>query len=413
MAFSGEISQTTILDNLRLYEYDTIALWIAAFCTLGACILSFYDIYKHLTNYHVPYLQRYIVRIIWIVPIYAIDSFFSLKFVRYSLYFDTIRDCYEAYVLYSFFSLLVAYLGGNDNLEVIMEGIPPMQHSFPCCMFTFIPGRSFLVQCKRIILQFVYIKPLLAILAVAFNFFGLYGDGEFRWNCAYPYITIVANLSVTLSLYYLVLFYRVTKDYLRPFRPMPKFMCVKAIVFFAWWQGVLINVLTWIGFIHQIGNWSTDTIALSVQDFLICVEMLIIAILHRQVFGYEEYSRDPQVRAKMLSLATPHDSTVAFAMRSLSRTGDNVLVDDYHGGDLSSDSDSEDSPKPRPSRSGGKQFRSPSSRTPTPTRSNPFGSSSVVRSTLAPLLDVVSQRDVLNDTIEVLSVVEDKHSKET
>jgi hypothetical protein len=122
--------------------------------------------------------------------------------------------------------------------------------------------------------------------------------------------------------------------------------------------------------------------------------------------------QDPQVRAKMLSLATPEDSTVAFAMRSLARTGDNMLLDDYHGGDLSgSDSDSDGSPRPH-----AKHAYSPI--VTTLTRSASFTphssrSSSGVAVTLAPLLDVVSQRDMLNDTIEVLSVVEDKHSKET
>lgn len=52
----------------------------------------------HLRFYSSPREQRHIVRILFIVPIYAFDSWLSLLFFtndQYYVYFDTIRDCYE------------------------------------------------------------------------------------------------------------------------------------------------------------------------------------------------------------------------------------------------------------------------------------------------------------------------------
>jgi len=43
-------------------------------------------------NYTEPELQRPIVRILFMVPVYAIDSWLSLKFKDYSLVFDLVRD---------------------------------------------------------------------------------------------------------------------------------------------------------------------------------------------------------------------------------------------------------------------------------------------------------------------------------
>lgn len=48
-----------------------------------------------------PNEQRYIIRILFIVPIYAFDSWLSLLFIsndQYYVYFDSIRDCYEGTV---------------------------------------------------------------------------------------------------------------------------------------------------------------------------------------------------------------------------------------------------------------------------------------------------------------------------
>ena len=52
----------------------------------------------HLRFYSSPNEQRHIVRILFIVPIYAFDSWLSLLFFtndQYYVYFDTVRDCYE------------------------------------------------------------------------------------------------------------------------------------------------------------------------------------------------------------------------------------------------------------------------------------------------------------------------------
>ena len=54
-------------------------------------------IYQHLRWYSCPSEQRWIIRILFIVPIYSLDSWLSLLFYRNTIYivFNSIRDCYE------------------------------------------------------------------------------------------------------------------------------------------------------------------------------------------------------------------------------------------------------------------------------------------------------------------------------
>ena len=114
-----------------MVEYHLYAWYISGAFTFWACILSFFLMYKHWRNYTHPDLQvttffdqqiltvtqRYIVRIILMVPIYAIDSFLSLLFKDEAILFNTLRDCYEAYVLYIFFRYLVVFLENQGKLE--------------------------------------------------------------------------------------------------------------------------------------------------------------------------------------------------------------------------------------------------------------------------------------------------------
>lgn len=72
----------------------------AAWATSGvfawlSVLFTGHQIYQHLKHYSCPSQQKWIVRILFMVPIYAIASWLGLKFFHLSIYFDTVRDVYE------------------------------------------------------------------------------------------------------------------------------------------------------------------------------------------------------------------------------------------------------------------------------------------------------------------------------
>lgn len=62
---------------------------------------------------------------------------------------------------------------------------------------------------------------------------GVYGEGEFRGDVAFPYMIAFNNLSQFVAMYCLVLFYRANAEALKPMKPIGKFLCIKAVVFFS------------------------------------------------------------------------------------------------------------------------------------------------------------------------------------
>lgn len=61
-------------------------------------------------------------------------------------------------------------------------------------------------------------------------------QGDFSPYGGWLYISFVVNLSVCYAFYCLGMFYFVLKTPLAPFDPVPKFLCIKAVLFLSFWQ---------------------------------------------------------------------------------------------------------------------------------------------------------------------------------
>ncbi|KAM9773178.1 transmembrane protein 184ba isoform X2 [Syngnathus typhle] len=269
-------------------------------------ILTCHQIYMHLRFYSSPREQRHIVRILFIVPIYGIDSWLSLLFFtndQYYVYFDTIRDCYEAFVIYNFLSLCYEYLGGESAIMAEIRGklIESSCMFGTCCLKGRAYSIGFLRFCKQATLQFCVVKPLMATITVILQAYGKYKDGDFNAASGYLYVTIICNVSVSLSLYALFLFYFATRNLLSPYGPVLKFVIVKSVIFLSFWQGVFLAIMERCGAIPQIDSVEVSvgkgTVAAGYQNFIICIEMFFAALILRFAFTYKVY-KDKSISAQ-------------------------------------------------------------------------------------------------------------------
>jgi len=284
---------------------DFISSWyskvIAGLCTFLAIGITCHQIFQHIRFYTTPKEQAWIIRVLFIVPIYSLCSWLSLFWFGtsddYYVYFNAVRDCYEAFVIYSFLSLCYdGYLGGENNIANEIQG-KPMHTSYMmcnCCLKDSQYDLRFLRFCKRATLQFCFLKPPMAIITIVLASKDLYSEGNWDPKQGYLYICIVYNISVSIALYALVAFYAATGDILRPYDPILKFMCVKSVVFLSFWQGVALAILEKAGTIAEVtvdGHTLTEgAIAAGYQNFLVCCEMLLAAVMLRFAFPHKIYA---------------------------------------------------------------------------------------------------------------------------
>ncbi|CAF3114078.1 unnamed protein product [Rotaria socialis] len=327
---STKLQTATIFYDDRLFLHTIACQAIAGAFTWAAILITSYHIYLHLRHYNVPSEQKWIVRLLFIVPIYSFVSWLSLILFTndsYYVYFHAVRDCYEAFVIYSFLSLCYEYLGGEGAIMAEIRGkhIERRWRTCTCCMSNREYTIGFLRFCKQATLQFCLVKPLMSIVILVLQAFGKYKDGDFSITGGYLYITLVYNVTISLALYGLFLFYEATKHILAKYEPVLKFLTVKSVIFLTFWQGVLLAIFEEFGIIQAFQgktNLSVGTVAAGWQNFFICIEMCLASIALRFAFPHETYMiRENYVESSTTNSAqggTTSGNTPIVTMQSIS-----------------------------------------------------------------------------------------------
>ena len=340
-------SDMATVQDLQQNQNSALAVEFAGMFTVLVVLASGYHLSQHLRHMHLPIVQRKIMAVLWMTPLYAMTSWLSLVFTTAEPYLAIIREFYEAYCVYMFLSFLIAVLGRGDRQAVItLLELRADKLSRPdkcrcgpkackrlwqscrrrcccCCMTTkqlseedhptttttttttttpsvdefgnYIGGpdrikaEAVLDQCQRYCMQFVLLRPITAIAWLISN--QLIVSTQFLDPKAPQlYITIVSNLSIFFALRGLVKFYHATRANLSWCDPWPKFLMLKGVVFLTFWQKMVLSLVVNVAFPDTFETQEkADEFVLRAQNFLICLEMLFCAVAHCFVFPTEEW----------------------------------------------------------------------------------------------------------------------------
>ncbi|EAA33391.1 hypothetical protein GE21DRAFT_6478 [Neurospora crassa] len=310
----------TTLEELRIHPGDerpiagpltfhSLALIIAAASTLVAIAMSFYLIMRHATNYTVPNEQKQIMRILFMVPIYACSSFLSLRYYYHAIYFQVISDCYEAFAISSFFSLMCHYIAPDlhsqkdyfREMQPIKDWVFPLNWMAKCCggqrKGPWRTPRSGLTWFNIIwigVYHYCFVRVAMTVAAVLSQYYGRYCESSNSPMFGHIWITAIQSIAVTIAMYALIQFYvqlRSTPQ-LSPHKPFLKVLAIKLVIFLSFWQSVAISVATseTIHIVEPNSILAYPDIKVGIPSLLLCFEMACFAILHLWAFPYKPYT---------------------------------------------------------------------------------------------------------------------------
>ena len=134
-------------------------------------------------------------------------------------------------------------------------------------------GADFLRRCKAGVFQYVVVRFLLAVLTLFLRIIGCYEEGNYAYTSAYLWITAICCCSQSWALYSLFMFYHCSHKELITMRPFMKFLCLKMVIFFCWWQALAIGILV------RLGRCITSLYVMCVMSLCVMYDVCDVPIL--------------------------------------------------------------------------------------------------------------------------------------
>lgn len=297
----GEIREVP-LPGLPI-NFHTLAQNVSFIFSAVAIVVSFFLMSRHAAHYSKPDEQKQIIRILLMVPIYATVSMLSIHYYTKHVYFEVLRDCYEAFAISSFFTLLCNYISPElHDQKDYFRAITPHNWVWPlnwCQKCTGGEKRGWLRKPRSgltwfniiyiSVFQYCFIRVFFTIVSVITEHFDVLCEDSLSPKYAYLWVLIFESLAVTIAMYCLIQFYAQMKTEFATHSPFLKLLSIKLVIFFCFWQDELLSILNSTGVITESKFLAYGDIEVALPNILICIEMAFFAIMHIFAYPWEEY----------------------------------------------------------------------------------------------------------------------------
>jgi hypothetical protein len=286
--------------NIGSYELAIVGGGIAA---LASIVFSSNLMGQHYVKYWTrPAQQWNVLKIIFLAPLFALSAFVGLLELDHDLEqcahaLDMVKECYEAVAIHAFLMLMYDLCGLSSihlsGKAPIPDNIKGRDLHIPFPLSLVIDHAHldliWINRLQRWTMQFVLVRPILSFIDLIFiDWYPVPFDTVLS-----VLITIGLNISMSMAFMALMTFYHAFETELAPFRPLAKFACIKGVVFFATWQGILLKILAHprVALLHDGYRFSVDEVGAAWHDFLVCLEMgILFSPLHAYAFPPKDYA---------------------------------------------------------------------------------------------------------------------------
>lgn len=265
----------TFVAGLTFQEFNRI---LAGACTALACIVSFLHLWRHATHLSVPRQQVKVLRVISLVPLYAIVNLLCICFPQAQVYLDPILELLQALCLASYFMLLCEYISPHDEgRDGFFSQIEIKDKKADGGVVQ--DGVKWFAQRCFMIFQYPVIALGVAVATIVTQVAGVYCQFESKTNFAKLWLSIATALSSGLAIAAVLLVAVQLKTHMPNLKPMTKLIAIKLVVGLAFLQQILFWILQSTHVLKETDTLTYADLHYGIPSLLSCLEMVPISFV--------------------------------------------------------------------------------------------------------------------------------------
>ncbi|ODN83994.1 hypothetical protein L202_00029 [Cryptococcus amylolentus CBS 6039] len=285
------------------WDAHRIGWAVAGGCAALTTLITLFTVTMHATRYKHPPAQRQVMRVLLMPAVYSIVSFFSYRYYTEYEYYILAETAYEAVTLSAFLMLLMELVSmGTVDLHIgsVLKEKDKKKFPFPFGFWRFRASKPYFWHALSFsVMQYVVLRPLISIIGIICQYYGVLCPEEYSVHYAEVYLDAVDFVSISVALYGLIVFYVLCKDELKGKKPLNKFLAIKLIVFFTFYQSFLFSILQSHGVIKATAMWTATNVSDGLAALCTCVEMVFFSVYMGWAYNWTDYtdpSKNPHQR---------------------------------------------------------------------------------------------------------------------
>jgi len=268
--------------------FHTLSIIIAGAAAALSCLVALFLIILHATHFSNPAEQKQILRIITIVPSFALISLILVVLDgSASPYLLGSLDVAEAFPMAAFFLLMSSYVVPPSStreeffseLELLDKKNTPQ-------------GQGSLAWYKKLsfgVLQWIPVSILTWIATVIALAAGTYCATSNKPHFAHIWITLIRMFSTAFAISSILRFYARSKPILKSRGTMKQLICFKILVFLNFVQTFVFNFLRSGGHLHASDHLSFNDLSNGIPSLILGCEVALLSPYFIYAYSYKPY----------------------------------------------------------------------------------------------------------------------------
>ncbi|KAH8888396.1 hypothetical protein GQ53DRAFT_795912 [Thozetella sp. PMI_491] len=279
-----ENAASKFLGDLTFYDFNKI---LSGACAAFSLVIMLAFMLLHATHFSKPNEQLKILRISFIIPLYALVSWISVLAPEADAYIKPWLDFIQSISLGSFFLLMCEFVSPSEKQrDVFFAALTINDKKANKAQ---LDGLSWFRTRWILIFQYPVVSLLVAVLTDITQAAGVYCEFETNIHFAKIWLTIIGSVSLAIAITGVLKFYGQLKTHLAHHQPLAKLLAFKLIVGLGFLQNIIFLILSSTSNLEPTSTLTYADLHIGLPRMITCIETIFFSLFFHYAYSWRAY----------------------------------------------------------------------------------------------------------------------------